>query len=322
MSPVLRSKSLWITLGVALLGVSFFAYKWLDKSDLVKSQLNEQKNRYLQLQDSIQTLHYSIRENPPVHIANLQKDRIKLFQSQAEGFREKIAQLSSKKVSPANNSKEPSTNLSFESIWSSKWVQIITYIIIALLLMLIILFVLISKFNRNKGKIKAQPKQKPSISESSSDLEELLNQLKDNGSIKAPIARQSRKQAPPKVSSLNTQTEQGETILNTQDEEPVSSYQLVNETPRTSTSEKNEKEVFGTQNKSTNPLAPNSTKQTQTEHKSIFPSSLNRFDREDKQKSDVLKLARRGYTSSEIARRLKVSQNQVDFIIKLQREKG
>jgi hypothetical protein len=43
---------------------------------------------------------------------------------------------------------------------------------------------------------------------------------------------------------------------------------------------------------------------------------------EDEHKVDVLKLARRGYTSSEIARRLKVSQDQVDFVIRLARERG
>ena len=43
---------------------------------------------------------------------------------------------------------------------------------------------------------------------------------------------------------------------------------------------------------------------------------------EDDHKVDVLKLARRGYTSSEIARRLKISQDQVDFVIRLARERG
>jgi hypothetical protein len=45
-----------------------------------------------------------------------------------------------------------------------------------------------------------------------------------------------------------------------------------------------------------------------------------RFDQEDEQKTEILKLARRGFTSSEIARRLKVPQDQVELIIRLQRD--
>jgi DNA-binding CsgD family transcriptional regulator len=36
----------------------------------------------------------------------------------------------------------------------------------------------------------------------------------------------------------------------------------------------------------------------------------------------VLKLARKGMTSSEISRRMRISQDQVEFIIRLRREKG
>lgn len=42
----------------------------------------------------------------------------------------------------------------------------------------------------------------------------------------------------------------------------------------------------------------------------------------ERRKSEVLKLARKGLTSSEISRRLRLSQDQVEFIIRLRREKG
>ena len=45
-----------------------------------------------------------------------------------------------------------------------------------------------------------------------------------------------------------------------------------------------------------------------------------RFEEEDAQRGDILKLARRGFTSSEIARRLKVPQDQVEVVIRMQRD--
>ncbi len=42
----------------------------------------------------------------------------------------------------------------------------------------------------------------------------------------------------------------------------------------------------------------------------------------ERRKVEVLKLARKGLTSSEISRRLRLSQDQVEFIIRLRREKG
>lgn len=45
-------------------------------------------------------------------------------------------------------------------------------------------------------------------------------------------------------------------------------------------------------------------------------------ERVERRKAEVLKLARKGMTSSEISRRLRISQDQVEFIIRLRREKG
>lgn len=45
-------------------------------------------------------------------------------------------------------------------------------------------------------------------------------------------------------------------------------------------------------------------------------------ERVERRKEEVLKLARKGMTSSEISRRLRISQDQVEFIIRLRREKG
>ena len=45
-------------------------------------------------------------------------------------------------------------------------------------------------------------------------------------------------------------------------------------------------------------------------------------ERVERRKDQVLKLARKGMTSSEISRRMRISQDQVEFIIRLRREKG
>jgi hypothetical protein len=45
-------------------------------------------------------------------------------------------------------------------------------------------------------------------------------------------------------------------------------------------------------------------------------------ERVERRKDEVLKLARKGMTSSEISRRLRISQDQVEIIIRMRREKG
>jgi hypothetical protein len=45
-------------------------------------------------------------------------------------------------------------------------------------------------------------------------------------------------------------------------------------------------------------------------------------ERVERRKEEVLRLARKGMTSSEISRRMRISQDQVEFIIRLRREKG
>lgn len=52
------------------------------------------------------------------------------------------------------------------------------------------------------------------------------------------------------------------------------------------------------------------------------PLQATRFDKEKEEKADIVKLARRGYTGSEIARRLRLPQDQVETVIRLQRESG
>jgi hypothetical protein len=53
-----------------------------------------------------------------------------------------------------------------------------------------------------------------------------------------------------------------------------------------------------------------------------FMPPTTEVERVERRKAEVLKLARKGLTSSEISRRLRISQDQVEFIIRLRREKG
>ena len=52
------------------------------------------------------------------------------------------------------------------------------------------------------------------------------------------------------------------------------------------------------------------------------PLDITRFDQERSDKERVLQLMRRGYTNSEIARRMQISQEQVDTIIREIRDAG
>lgn len=53
-----------------------------------------------------------------------------------------------------------------------------------------------------------------------------------------------------------------------------------------------------------------------------FMPPTTEVEKVERRKSEVLKLARKGLTSSEISRRMRISQDQVEFIIRMRREKG
>lgn len=60
----------------------------------------------------------------------------------------------------------------------------------------------------------------------------------------------------------------------------------------------------------------------QTETVSPNPLEMTRFDQEKVDKEKILQLNRRGYTSSEIARRTNLPENQVETVIRIKRETG
>jgi hypothetical protein len=52
------------------------------------------------------------------------------------------------------------------------------------------------------------------------------------------------------------------------------------------------------------------------------PMDVTRFDKERTDKEKVLQLMRRGYPSSEIARRTQLPQDQVETVIRVKRDTG
>jgi len=54
----------------------------------------------------------------------------------------------------------------------------------------------------------------------------------------------------------------------------------------------------------------------------LSPSTLTRLEEEDRTRADILKLTRRGYTSSEIARRMRLPQQQVEQVVREVQIKG
>ena len=70
------------------------------------------------------------------------------------------------------------------------------------------------------------------------------------------------------------------------------------------------------------PESPSSTNKEESAPDVLSPAALTRLEQEDRLKSDILKLVHRGYTESDIARRLRMPQEQVSQVIRLYRERG
>lgn len=343
MASLFKKKWFWVFLACASSVASiFFFVQWSEKSHLVDFQLKEHKLKYIALQDSIQHLNYSLRDEPPVHIATLQKDRIQLFQSQALQLREKISHLSERNDRKLTHSLTSSGQLT--TLIKQPWAQVSLYSIIGVSLgaSLIVMLLLVIRKRRLRSKRKSnrmppadnlfQSSQSPSpLSPTSdphaksSDLEQLLSQLQTQAPIgtaktKGRVVKPSaRSQVTDPVAPTSTATDSPLEMVS-QDQKSLPIRESLKESMRESVRESIHESP--PPKSALTPSEGQSNQLADRESSTLFPSSMNRFDRLDKEKLDVLKLARRGYTSSEIARRLKLSQDQVDFIIKLQREKG
>lgn len=304
MSKLFKSKIFLIILASTLFGGGAYLYfAWAGQGSLQSQQLKDYTQKYYSLQDSIGTLSYSLRQDIEPKIAQIQKDRIELFQTQISDLRVKISRINTQQ---SHLTPSPS-NLDY---FKTPMGQIILWVLVAISTLIGMLWIIAQRRKRNKGKIKLpkKPPVKDSSPQGSSSLEQLLDTLNANKEAQAPQTpiAQARPKAPrapqARVASPNLDQKFNQPQQSEEFQQPLNSIQ----------------EIPGSK------IQPSQTPQFRppVNSEEIFPSSLNRFDQEDKQKSDVIKLARRGYTSSEIARRLKLSQDQVEFIIRLQREKG
>lgn len=304
MSKLFKSKTFLIILASALFGGGAYLYfAWAGQGSLQSQQLKEYTQKYYSLQDSIGSLSYSLRQDIEPKIAQIQKDRIELFQTQISDLRVKISRINTQQshLTPSSSSLD---------YFKTPMGQIILWVLVAISTLIGMLWIIAQRRKRNKGKIKLpkKPPVKDSSPEGNSSLEQLLDTLNANKEAQAPQTpiAQARPKAPrapqARVASPNLDQKPSQPQQSQEFQQPLNSLQ----------------EIPGSK------IQPSQTPQLRppVNSEEIFPSSLNRFDQEDKQKSDVIKLARRGYTSSEIARRLKLSQDQVEFIIRLQREKG
>lgn len=311
-----------IVILIILSTLAWGVYEWSAPSNH-QSQLKEAKEKYATLQDSIQNLDYQIREAHEVQIIQLQKDRLTLFQKQIESTRKSITLLSKSKKSLAFIPFDLSASLSKNPL-----IQILLWIALALCVFVTILFFMIKKRKNmtSKAKVKAKPitmdqVRPPTAQEAGQNqLEDLLARLQAGGPV-AKVSQRPKKSTQVASHPINSPTVIAESDLN--EITPAAEVIIPNQSSD-STIEKVAESHFQTGpevSANFNP-APAPKFDDKPKEEEIFPSSLNRLDQEDREKSDVLKLARRGYTSSEIARRLKLSQDQVEFIIRLEREKG
>lgn len=326
MSKILKQKWVWLTLFTLFLcSGAYLIYSWSSQSSLTDHQLLKHQQRYQDLQDSIQVLNYNLRQDPEANIAQIQKDRIALFQTQINDLRSKISQLS-KPHAQGNGSSSPLGQLGQLAQLlqlDNPFVRISLWTALAMIVLVVALAIIIKRRRLNSHKIRIPqtthstgPGQDTSSPQASSELEALLNQLQANQPIAQARARERVKPSSVLVQSPHDMPEVQEEIINHEVASKIKAPQNDQETDLPDLSNIPEDSALKSK------IQPSQAPSGIPKAEEIFPSTLNRFDQEDKDKSDVLKLARRGYTSSEIARRLKISQDQVDFIIKLQREKG
>lgn len=69
-------------------------------------------------------------------------------------------------------------------------------------------------------------------------------------------------------------------------------------------------------------LQPNAEESGDSPPIFLSPSTLTRLEEEDRTRADILKLTRRGYTGSEISRRMRIPQEQVEQVVRQAQLKG
>ena len=277
------------------------------------------RERYIAYQDSLEILDNHIRKEQDAKFLLIQKEKQKYYWQQIQKIHEKYPTV----PKLTKELPEASLNNNEWDILVQNLTQALSFTIAALVLFIGILLYLLKK-RKNKKLPQESP---PSIGEKfdsaianaqrnmqpQKTLEELARAVEkvapvdqDDANLR-PVARKLASTSPtrPSIKKAAVDIPAPEEI-----QEPM-------ESAAPAQAEKKPVENI--------PHVPRSAVSyneipTEPEPSSSLEDMHDKYEKQNQINSDIIKLARRGYTSSEIARRLKLPQDQIDLMIRLKRE--
>jgi hypothetical protein len=303
---ILSSKKARISLfvGLAILIVGLVAFAGLS-SGSSKEKTSRLLVEYNGLIDSLSSTEQKIRSSSKPELISLHKDRLILFKSRIKKLRTELSSvLETKGELSTSNTDTQSASEEANAEMPQILYAVVGATAIVLLIAIIILVVLIKRKSAKTASPKPAAKEnkiKFEFAPRNTGIDDLAHL-----DIPEPIAVEKQKSSP-------------STVANTSKEAQMKELEAF-------FAQKNEKDYSGDfgQTQELEALFPNvaETKPAVDDSlKELYPSTLKKMEKEDKEKSDILKLARRGYTSSDIARRLRLSQDQVELFLRMHRDK-
>ncbi len=293
-----KQSKIFILGGVISLLLALATTFWVIKpADLSRESLLTKD--YQALQDSVLLTELKIRQETKAKIRNLHKDRLSLFQKRVETLRENIVEAGS------GTRDEGELNGFLQ-----KLTTIVAWVAGLLILTVLVLYV----FVKRKKKQTLPPKRSASTVKEDPDgkirFEFAPKEETESAAIPTPIAVKS--------------SEKNKTVAKTKNPEDLASQMKELEAFFSQKNANDYSNQFGhtAEFEALYPKVSPDAPKLSEELTEIYPSSLKRIEKEDKEKSDILKLARRGYTSSDIARRLRISQDQVELFLRMHRDKN
>jgi hypothetical protein len=275
---------------VSIAGIAFYFYSSKQNSSTVQYQ------KYQTIVDSLEILDFKIRDEHNAHLITLHKDNANFLRAKSNSLRKSIQNIPVAAVSSSAQPPAQSTDIWIKNLKNA------IYITCGILFLVICgLFFLIKrrkKSSSSSSKVSKQtnPKPKPKAHKTNTDdLFKKLEQLKNPQGIARPSGKKE------KSTILSPNTLKKDAFLDALDRVEIPS---------------NPPHVDQLDIPGENRTTP------KVEERPVYPSTLSRLESEEDGKSDIIKLARRGFTGSEIARRLRVSQDQVEFVIRMHRERS
>lgn len=306
----LLSAGAWVTLKYSPQSIPFLKAKPKPEA-VVASVTPEEYNAW---RDSLDRIDLLVRAEQDPRVQRLYKDRQQYFWNKLKSAREQLV------IADSLSTSHMATQAPHGDLveWLSK---ILTYVAVGLLVLILILLLVLRKrratLTRHLDELQEddrfqgarsgasieEPTRIPLRRPNPAAYTSSPNTLPDTASLDLTVLAQPRKDAGPQ---LRPTAKQRVTQALTGLAEALSALRSeTKDSPQASKTNREKPMV-----KSQNQVRP-------TQAQVLAPT---RFEREREENTEIVKLARRGFTSSEIARRLRVPQDQVETVIRLQRE--